>query len=550
MSFFNTTANTLSLQGELCGEILAKLYKNAISSSSSSSSSSDYLLNHSSSLFSSYQSSLNNLPTAALSYFQEYKLWWLKLLEDNPIHVFVETILTVMIIVVLYRGNSSSRKKSGQYDEKLTAKEKAELLASWKTSPLVPPLTAAERRVCERNSTNVVTSYTGSHVTTAASGRPMLNLSSFDFLGMGVSDAVKGAAEDTLKTYGCGSCGPRGFYGTIKPHLTLEDTFAKLCGVSSSIMYSDGASTSSSTVAAFAKRGDLLVVDSGCFEGLLTGVNLSRSNVKTFKHNDPADLRRVLEKVVAEDRRLGRNVLQQRRFIVAEGLYRNYGTILNLPEIVKLKEEFKFRLLIDESLSFGVLGPRLLGVTDLYGLPHAAEITTVSLENALGSVGGITVGDEEVVDHQRLSGAGYCFSASAPPFVSSASVAALGVLEAESGRLAAALEENTKALRRALDGLPQLAVVSDPRSPVLYARLSDAAAEGRDYDGQNSVLQAVAARCADLGVSLVATGDHVTGHLLMDRPRPMIRCVVNVMVGRKMVEEAGRVIKRACKECV
>ena len=176
--------------------------------------------------------------------------------------------------------------------------------------------------MCERNSTNIVTSYTGSHVTTAASGRPMLNLSSFDFLGMGVSDAVKGAAEDTLKTYGCGSCGPRGFYGTIKPHLTLEDTFAKLCGVSSSIMYSDGASTSSSTVAAFAKRGDLLVVDSGCFEGLLTGVNLSRSNVKTFKHNDAADLRRVLEKVVAEDRRLGRNVLQQRRFIVAEGLYR------------------------------------------------------------------------------------------------------------------------------------------------------------------------------------------------------------------------------------
>ena len=168
----------------------------------------------------------------------------------------------------------------------------------------------------------VVTSYTGTHVTTSSSKTPMLNLTSFDFLGMGVSPDVKTAAEDTLKTYGCGSCGPRGFYGTIKPHLTLEDAFAKLAGVPSSIMYSDGASTSSSTVAAFAKRGDMLVVDAGCFEGLLTGVELSRSNVKTFKHNDMRDLRRVLEKIVREDKKLGRNALQQRRFIVAEGLYR------------------------------------------------------------------------------------------------------------------------------------------------------------------------------------------------------------------------------------
>ena len=37
------------------------------------------------------------------------------------------------------------------------------------------------------------------------------------------------------------------------------------------------------------------------------------------------------------------------------------------------------------------------------------EILTFSLENALGSVGGMTVGSEEVVDHQRLSGAGECF---------------------------------------------------------------------------------------------------------------------------------------------
>ena len=80
-----------------------------------------------------------------------------------------------------------------------------------------------------------------------------------------------------------------------------------------SIMYSDGASTSSSTVAAFAKRGDLLVVDEGCFEGLLTGALLSRSNVRHFKHNDMADLERGLREIREEDRRLRRDVMEQRR---------------------------------------------------------------------------------------------------------------------------------------------------------------------------------------------------------------------------------------------
>ena len=43
---------------------------------------------------------------------------------------------------------------------------------------------------------------------------------------------------------------------------------------------------------------------------------------------------------------------------------------------------------------------------------------------AFGSLGGLCVGTAEVIDHQRLSGAGYCFSAAAPPFYSAAAIAA------------------------------------------------------------------------------------------------------------------------------
>lgn len=35
----------------------------------------------------------------------------------------------------------------------------------------------------------------------------------------------------------------------------------------------------------------------------------------------------------------------------------------------------------------------------------------------MASIGGFCSGEREVVDHQRLSGLGYCFSAALPPYL-------------------------------------------------------------------------------------------------------------------------------------
>jgi serine palmitoyltransferase len=178
-------------------------------------------------------------------------------------------------------------------------------------------------------------------------------------------------------------------------------------------------------VAAFAKRGDLLIVDEGVNKALLVGVTLSRTNVRYFRHNNMRDLRRVLEKTQLQYEACRRWPANQRRFLVVEGLYCKWGTIAPLDEIVKLKEEFFYRLILDDSHGMTL---------ERFGLQPTVhcEILTFSLEYSLGSVGGVTVGCEEVVDHQRLSGAGYCFSASAPPFLSKVCLESIRRLE---GRL-------------------------------------------------------------------------------------------------------------------
>lgn len=216
-----------------------------------------------------------------------------------------------------------------------------------------------------------------------------------------------------------GSCGPRGFYGTTLKHLEMESCIASFMGTTESITYSDAIATVASAIPAFAKRGDVLLLDSGgwrgvagrrralgccwraaavprgkgradrhctspaycagaaslarpllagCSLGVLTGARLSRSRVIFFKHNDMADLRRQLEAVRKADRTKTDNSLQQRRFVVVEGLYANYGDVCPLAAVVGLAREFKWRTIVDDSCGVGVLGATGLGIVEHAGL--------------------------------------------------------------------------------------------------------------------------------------------------------------------------------------
>lgn len=65
---------------------------------------------------------------------------------------------------------------------------------------------------------------------------PVLNVASYDFLGMSEESSIKKKAMDALDFYGCGSCGPRGFYGTIDQHLNFELAVAKFMGTDVSLL--------------------------------------------------------------------------------------------------------------------------------------------------------------------------------------------------------------------------------------------------------------------------------------------------------------------------
>lgn len=257
-----------------------------------------------------------------------------------------------------------------------------------------------------------------------------------------------------------------------------------------------------------------------------------------FKHNDAVDLERVLKSVQSEDEKTGRDVTKQRRFLVSEGLFKSDGTVAPLRALVDLKNKYGFRLVLDECLSFGVLGKTGRGLTELCDIPVTeVDMMMVSLEHGLCSIGGVCLGSIEVVDHQRLSGAGYCFSAAAPPFVSSVALRSLNMLEKEP-KLIAQLEKNSElAFNLMTDKCKaHLVVVSNKRSPIVIANLTDSVLNSLDGSQQSSVaevLSEIAVECLSRGVYIAVTATSV-------------RLVVRAGLSEKQIKRAVTTLKDSC----
>jgi serine palmitoyltransferase len=114
--------------------------------------------------------------------------------------------------------------------------------------------------------------------------------------------------------------------------MDLERDIADFLGTEASILYSQAFATISAVIAAFAKRGDIIVADRGVNFALQKGLQISRSTIRWFDHNDYKSLEDVLQSVEKE-RRKRRGPLT-RRFIITEGIFERDGAISDLPKLV------------------------------------------------------------------------------------------------------------------------------------------------------------------------------------------------------------------------
>ncbi|KAF9365307.1 serine palmitoyltransferase component [Mortierella sp. NVP85] len=461
--------------------------------------------------------------------------------QNDPFRVVLELGLAIYAVKYMM----SKKYRIDHTHIPLTEKEIDELVAEWQPEPLVQPLSDIQRMELEK--TQVIVGGQGSKPKLQATGKNMLNLASSNFLGYVNNEEIKEKAIETLRNYGVGSCGPPGFYGTLDVHIALEKDIARFLGTESAIIYAQGFSTISSVIAAFSKRGDIIVADDGSNFAIQKGTQISRSNIKWFKHNDMADLERVLQSIQKESKKRPLT----RRFIVTEGLFQNYGDIAPLDKIMELKHKYKYRVILDESNSFGLLGKTGRGVTELFNIsPKDIDMIVGSMANAFSAAGGFCAGPKEVVDHQRLSGQAFVFSASIPAMLAICSSEAIKILEhGQNGqKLLKELHDNAAAFRNVVVSAPQaIEISSDARSPILHLRFPKNtldAAGVTSRDEEKYLLQEIVDEVATKDGTLITRAKYVEHHELF-LPRPSIRISISACHSRKEVEKAAQAVKAA-----
>jgi 8-amino-7-oxononanoate synthase len=252
-------------------------------------------------------------------------------------------------------------------------------------------------------------------------GREMIMLSSNDYLGFSFHPKVIEAAQAAIRQWGTSTTGARPSNGSRTYHLRLEEALAEFLGREACHVHSAGYLSVMASVAGFAQKGDLVLADKNLHSCLWDGIRLSHAAVERFSHNNPDDLRQLLETV-------GSDVV---KMLVIEGVYSMEGHIARLPELTQIGQQFGCFTVLDDAHGFGVLGRQGRGTADHFGLTDKIDLVCGSLSKSLASTGGFVAGSHETIEYLRTHSKQTIFSAAIAPSQAAAALAALQLMQSE-----------------------------------------------------------------------------------------------------------------------
>jgi 8-amino-7-oxononanoate synthase len=255
-------------------------------------------------------------------------------------------------------------------------------------------------------------------------GKKVLMLGSNNYLGLTNHPRVKEAVISAVKKYGTGCSGSRYLNGTLSLHEEAETRLAKFMQREGALLFSTGYQTNLGTISALVGKGEFVLTDRQDHASIIDGCRLSFGKALKFRHNDPADLERILDHL---DPDVG-------KMVVVDGVFSMEGSITRLPEIVQLCQKYQVVLMVDDAHSMGVLGDNGRGTAEHFGLEPSVHIVMGTFSKSFASMGGFIATDLETIDYIKHHSRPLIFSASMAPATVAAVLAALDIIEQEPER--------------------------------------------------------------------------------------------------------------------
>jgi glycine C-acetyltransferase len=252
--------------------------------------------------------------------------------------------------------------------------------------------------------------------------RSVINLCSYNYLGLANHPEVIVAAQEALKTYGLGACGSPMLSGMTDLHRELERQVARFLGREDAMLFNSGFGGALGTISGLLRKNDVAILDNRSHLSLRDGAALSRCRADKFEHNDPASLDKALA------RKQGR-----RQLVVMEGIYSMDGDFGNLPALLDIAESHEASVFVDEAHSMLACGEHGRGAAEKFGVENRIPLVYGTFSKAFGALGGFVAGPKETLRYLRFYAHPYVYSCALPPVVVAATLKALeiGMRESE-----------------------------------------------------------------------------------------------------------------------
>lgn len=255
-------------------------------------------------------------------------------------------------------------------------------------------------------------------------GKEYIMIGSNGYLGLASDPRLKEAAIEAVKKYGSTCSGSRFLNGTLDIHLKLEEELARFFDKDDAIVFSTGFQTNLGIISSIAGKDDIIIIDRQDHASIIDGCRLSFAEVKKFMHNDMADLERILKSLP----------LNKGKLLIVDGVFSMEGDVINLPEVVHLKNKYNAKLLVDDAHGIGVMGEKGRGVCEHFNLLNQVDIIMGTFSKSFASLGGFAVADEDVVTHIRHTARALIFSASMTPASVASALKSLEIIKNEPTR--------------------------------------------------------------------------------------------------------------------
>ena len=255
-------------------------------------------------------------------------------------------------------------------------------------------------------------------------GREMIMVGSNNYLGLLDHPRVKKAAQVAIDKYGVATCGSRFLNGTLDLHEELEERLAKFMKREAALTFSTGFQTNLGIISTIAGKGDSIIADRMVHASIIDACRLSFATVYKFKHNDMADLERVLTTISDDEGKL----------IVVDGVFSMEGDLANLSEIVRLAKKYNAKIMVDEAHGIGVMGKNGRGTPEHFGVEDDIDLVMGTFSKSFASLGGFVAGDKKVISYIKHFARSLIFSASITPASVATVLATLDIIESEPER--------------------------------------------------------------------------------------------------------------------